>query len=101
MRYMDVANRLVASPALSIDTKTAFDAVSVAVVALRAYQRVPVPSAVFLLTGNIGAATGRLVTSLYRTVSPPKGIVITTGSKLPTYTFSKIKFFFFYMVSGY
>jgi len=39
MRYMDVANRLVASPALPIDTKTAFDAVSVAVVALRAYQR--------------------------------------------------------------
>ena len=39
MRYMDVANRLVASPALPIDTKTAFDAVNVAVVALRAYQR--------------------------------------------------------------
>ena len=39
MRYMDVANRLVASPALPINTKTAFDAVSVAVVALRAYQR--------------------------------------------------------------
>ena len=39
MRYMDVANRLVASPALPIDTKTAFDAVSMAVVALRAYQR--------------------------------------------------------------
>ena len=39
MRYMDVANRLVASPALPIDTKTAFDAVSVVIVALRAYQR--------------------------------------------------------------
>ena len=38
MRYMDVANWLVASPALPIDTKTAFDVVSVAVVALRAYQ---------------------------------------------------------------
>ena len=36
---MDAANRLVASPALPIDTKTAFDAVSGAVVALRAYQR--------------------------------------------------------------
>ena len=35
---MDVANRLFASPAVPIDTKTAFDAVSVAVVALRAYQ---------------------------------------------------------------
>ena len=52
------------------------------------------PSAVFLLTGNVGAATGRLVTSLYRTVSPPKGSVITAGSRLPTYTFSEIKFFF-------
>ena len=30
------------------------------------------PSAVFLLTGNVGAATGRLVTSLYRTVSPER-----------------------------
>ena len=38
MRYMDIANWLVASPALSINTKTAFDAVSVAIVALRAYQ---------------------------------------------------------------
>ena len=53
----------------------------------------PVPSDVFLLTGNVGAATSRLVTSLYRTVSPPKGIVITAGSRLPTYTFSEIKFF--------
>ena len=26
---------------------------------------------------------------------PPKGIVITAGSRLPTYTFSEIKFFFF------
>ena len=25
---------------------------------------------------------------------PPKGIVITAGSRLPTYTFSEIKFFF-------
>ena len=39
MRYKDVANRLVASPALSIDKKTAFDAASMAVVVLRAYQR--------------------------------------------------------------
>jgi hypothetical protein len=31
-----------------------------------------VPSAVFLLTGNVGAATGRLVTSLYRTVPPER-----------------------------
>ena len=30
------------------------------------------PSAVFLLTGNVGAATDRLVTSLYRTVPPPE-----------------------------
>ena len=36
------------------------------------------PSAVFLLTGNVSAATGRLVTS-------PKGIL--------TYTFSEIIFF--------
>ena len=40
MRYKDVANRLVASPALPIDKKTAFDAVSMAVVVLRAYQQV-------------------------------------------------------------
>jgi hypothetical protein len=39
MRYKDVVNRLVAAPALLIDTKAAFGAVSVDVVALRAYQR--------------------------------------------------------------
>jgi len=39
MRYKDVANRLVASPALPVDTKTTFGAVSVAIVALTAYQR--------------------------------------------------------------
>ena len=39
MRYKDVAYRLVASPALPLDTNAAFGAVSVAVVALRAYQR--------------------------------------------------------------
>ena len=38
MRYKDVANRLVASPALPIDKKTAFDAVSMAVVVLRAFD---------------------------------------------------------------
>ena len=42
----------------------------------------------------VGAATGRLETSLYRTVSPPKGSVITTGLMLLTYTFSEIKVFF-------
>ena len=30
------------------------------------------PNAVFLLTGNVGATTGRLVTSLYRIVSPER-----------------------------
>ena len=81
MRYMDIANWLVASPALSIDTKTAFDAVSVAVVALRAYQSstLPVPSVVFLLTRNVGAVTGRLVTSLYRTVPPRKALSSLQG----------------------
>ena len=39
MRYKDVANRLVATPAFSVNPNTAFGAVSVAVVALRAYQR--------------------------------------------------------------
>ena len=39
MRYKDVANGLVATPALPFDTHAAFGAVSVAVVALRAYQR--------------------------------------------------------------
>ena len=39
----------------------------------------PVPSAVFLLTGNVGAATGRLVTSLYRTVSPRKAVSSPQG----------------------
>jgi hypothetical protein len=38
MRYKDVANRLVATPAFSINPNTAFGAVSMAVVALRAYQ---------------------------------------------------------------
>ena len=94
MRYKDVANWLVASPALPIDKKTAFDAVSMAVVVLRAYQRARCLCQVLcLLIVNIGAATGRLVTSLYRTVSPPKGIVITAVSRLPTYTFFEIKFF--------
>ena len=62
MRYMDVANRLVASPALPIDKKTAFDAVSMAVVVLRAYQRARYLCQVLcLLIVNVGAATGRLV----------------------------------------
>ena len=39
MRYKDVANGLVATPAFSVDANTAFGAVSVAVVALKAYQR--------------------------------------------------------------
>ena len=46
MRYKDVANQLVASPALPIDKKTAFDAVSMAVVVLRSTSMLPVPSAV-------------------------------------------------------
>ena len=47
MRYKDVANRLVASPALPIDKKTAFDAVSMAVVVLlELTSTLPVPSAV-------------------------------------------------------
>ena len=52
------------------------------------------PSAVFLLTRNVGAVTSRLVTSLYRTVSPPKGSVITAGLRLLTYTFLEIKVYF-------
>ena len=39
MRYKDVANRLVATLAFSVNPNTAFGAVSVAIVALRAYQR--------------------------------------------------------------
>ena len=66
MRYMDVANRLVASPALPIDTKTAFDTVS------------DWPIGDILVPHRV----------------PPKGIVITAGSRLPTYTLSEIKFFF-------
>ena len=54
----------------------------------------PMPSVVFPLPKNVGVATGLLVTYLYSTVSPPKGSVITAGSRLPTYTFSEIKFFF-------
>ena len=95
MRYKDVVNRLFASPALPIDTKTAFDAVSMAVVVLRAYQQACCLCQVLcLLIVNVGAATGRLVTSLYRTVSPPEGSVITAGLRLLTYTFSEIKVYF-------
>ena len=95
MRYKDVANRLVASPALPIDKKTAFDAVSMAIVVLRAYQRACCLCQVLsLLIVNVGAATGRLVTSLYRTVPPLKGSVITAGLRLLTYTFSEIKVYF-------
>ena len=94
MCYNDVANRLVASPALSIDKKTAFDAVSMAVVVLRTYQRARCLCQVLcLLIVNVGAATGRLVTSLYRTV-PPWKAVITAGLRLLTYTFSEIKVYF-------
>ena len=60
MRYMDVANRLVASPTLCTE--------SINEHAACAY------SDVFLLTGNVGAATDRMVTSLYRTVSPRKAL---------------------------
>ena len=75
MRYNDVTNWLVASPALLIDKKIAFDAVSMPVIVLRAYQRACYLCQVFcLLIVNVGAATGRLVTSLYRTVSPRKAV---------------------------
>ena len=89
MRYKDVANL---HPVLPIDKKTAFDAVSMPVVVLRAYQQARCLCQVLcLLIVNVGAATGRLVTSLYRTVSPPKDSVITAGLRLLTYTFSEIK----------
>ena len=39
MRYKDVTNGLVATPVLAVNTNTTFGAVSVVVVALRAYQR--------------------------------------------------------------
>ena len=63
MRYMDVANRLVASLALPINTKTTFDAVSVAVCCTESISTstLPVPSAVFLLTRNVGAAIGDIL----------------------------------------
>ena len=55
MRYKDVANRLVASPALPIDKKTTFDAVSMAVVVLRAYQRARcLCQVLWLLIVNVG-----------------------------------------------
>ena len=80
MRYKDVANRLVASPALPIDKKTAFDAVSMPVVVLRAYQQACCLCQVLcLLIVNVGAATGRLVTSLYHTVSPRKAVSSPQG----------------------
>ena len=77
MRYMDVANRLVASPTLPINTMIAFDAVSVAVCCTESISTstLSMPSVVFLLTRNVGAATGRLVISLYRTVSPRKTLL--------------------------
>ena len=75
MRHKDIANRLVASAALPIDEKTAFDVVSMAVVVLRAYQRARCLCQVLcLLIVNVGTATGRLVTSLYCTVSPRKAV---------------------------
>ena len=95
MRYKDVTNELVATPALAVNTKSAFGAVSVAVVALRAYQwACCLCQVLWLLIVNVSAATGRLVTSLYRTVSPLKGSVITAGLRLLTYTFSEIKVYF-------
>ena len=80
MRYKDVANRLVASPALPIDKETAFDAVSMAIVVLRAYQRERCLCQVLcLLIVNVSAATGRLVTFLYRTMSPRKAVSLPQG----------------------
>ena len=94
MRYKDVANGLAATPALSFDTHAAFGAVSVAVVALRAYQRacclckccVPINRKCWCCDWPIGDV-------LVPHHVPSKGSVITAGSRLPTYTFSKIKFF--------
>jgi hypothetical protein len=39
MCYKDVANRLVTAPTLTVNTNAAFGAGSIAVVALKAYQR--------------------------------------------------------------
>ena len=81
MRYKDVANRLVATPALPFDTHAAFGVVSMTVVALRAYQRACCLCQVlaFLSTVNVGVAIGLLVTSLYRTVSPRKAVSSPQG----------------------
>ena len=58
MRYKDVANRLVATPTFSVNPNTAFGAVNVAVVTLRAYQRACCLCQVLcLLIVNVGAAT--------------------------------------------
>ena len=95
MRYKDIANRLVATPAFTINPNTAFGAVSVTVVALRAYQR-----ACCLCQVLCSCQQKILVLRLaywWRTCTapcPPKGSVITAGSRLPIYTFSEIKFFF-------
>ena len=81
MRYKDVANGLVATPALSFDTHATFGAVSVPVVAPGSISTsmLSVPSVVFLSTVNVGVATGLLVTYLYSTVSPRKAVSLPQG----------------------
>ena len=97
MRYKDVANGLVATPALAVNTNTAFGAVSVVVVLLRAYQRACCLWQV-LCSYQPKILVLRLAYWLRTCTAPcpPKGSVITAGSRLPpTYTFSEINVFFF------
>ena len=94
MRYKDVTNRLIATPALAVNTNTAFGTVSVAVVALRAYQRACCLCQVLCpINRKYWCCDWPISDVLVQHRVPPKGSVITAGSRLPTYTFSEIKFF--------
>ena len=96
MRYKDVTNGLVATPALAVNTNTAFGTVSVAVVALRAYQQACCLWQVLCpINRKYWCCDWTISDVLVQHRVPPKGSVITAWSRLPTYTFSEIKFFFF------
>ena len=76
MWYEDIADRLVAAPALTIDANTAFGARSMAIAALNYYSfsattaMLLVPSAASAAIVIVGVAVSRSTISLYCTVSP-------------------------------
>ena len=100
MWYKDIADRLVAAPALAVDADATLDAGSMAVIALKAYQRPCClcqvlhphqPHMLVLWRADRDVLVPHRVADI---MLASNGSVITAGSRLKTYTCSEIKISF-------